>query len=253
MNASRPPAKRASHAAAFTLIELLVVIGIIGILASMLLPALGMAKEKARRMYCVNNLRQVALSATLYADDDQDRYPRFAAGPAGTRNWPDLVFSYLGNVKSFKCMTDTNSPLTFGTGSARPGDAAPRSYIMNGWNDFIMTNGVPGSPGGNPINNNTNVMLSTQIDYPVDTVFFSEKAVDSPHYRMDDMDGDSYRELELGRHSRVSVGPNMNQGGSNHAMTDGSAVYFKYGKAFDPRNLWGTTDWWRIGGAGVYP
>ena len=120
------------HTLAFTLIELLVVIGIIGILASMLLPALGMAKEKAKRMYCVNNIRQVALSATLYADDDQDRYPRFA----GPQNWPNLIFSYLENVKSFKCPSDTNSPLTFGSGSTRPGDAAPRSYVMNGWNDY---------------------------------------------------------------------------------------------------------------------
>ncbi len=252
MNAQCPNRPQPA-AAAFTLIELLVVIAIIGILASMILPALGSAKEKGRRMFCINNLRQVSLSAMLYADDDQDRFPRFAPGPAGTRNWPDLVFSYLGNPKSFKCPSDTNNPPTFGSGSARPGDAAPRSYIMNGWNDFIMTNGVPGSPGGNPINNNTNVVLSTQILYPVDTVFYSEKESTSPHYRMDDMDGDSYKELELGRHSRVNVGPNINQGGSNHAMTDGSAVYFRYGKAFDPLNLWGNTDWWRTGGAGTYP
>ena len=244
-----PRRTRPTHEQAFTLIELLVVIGIIGSLASMLLPALGMAKEKAKRMYCVNNIRQVALSATLYADDDQDRYPRFA----GPQNWPDLIFPYLENVKSFKCPSDTNSPLTFGSGSTRPGDAAPRSYIMNGWNDFIITNGAPASAGANPVNNPTNVVLSTQIVYPVDTVFYGEKAVDSPHYRMDDFDGDGYKELELGRHNRRDVGVNSNQGGSNHAMTDGSVNYFKYGKAFDPQNLWGNTDWWRVGGAGSYP
>lgn len=140
--------KNSEAAKGFTLVELLVVIAIIAILAALLLPALGAAKDRARRAACTSNLQQINLGIRLYSDDANDSAPVVQSTNRIVNYYRTLMGSYVGlngapsaQDKLFACPADTfrywtdNGAVIFSaTGRHESARQNYTSYVFNGIN-----------------------------------------------------------------------------------------------------------------------
>ena len=114
----------------FTIVELLVVIAIISILAGLIFPVLGKAKEKARKSACISNLRQLGISVNSYAGNNSDYLPmsiRVGAGPDDPRSINNMLEAQSGKV--FECPADSEKNYEGQTFYDKYGT----SYEWNAW------------------------------------------------------------------------------------------------------------------------
>jgi prepilin-type N-terminal cleavage/methylation domain-containing protein/prepilin-type processing-associated H-X9-DG protein len=133
MNNSVQPSKFSSTKriqSGFTLIELLIVIAIIAILAAILFPVFGRARENARRSSCQSNLKQLGLGIMQYIQDYDETYSPGSGTGLWQNSWARRVEPYIKSVQVYRCPSDPVPPIQANVPSTNPG---PRiSYVANG-------------------------------------------------------------------------------------------------------------------------
>ena len=119
----------------FTLIELLIAIAIMAIIAAILFPVFGAARERGRRTVCQSNLKQIAIAMQQYVQDNEGVYPSLPA------DWGYAPYSYLKNVDVFRCPDHAPNwisepfslepPVVLSANSIVEGATAPVDYTYN--------------------------------------------------------------------------------------------------------------------------
>jgi prepilin-type processing-associated H-X9-DG protein len=193
------------------------------------------------------------MASKLYVDDNQGAYP-----PRNNfSRWPNQFYdSYGKNTKLLVCPTDValmSDPATYGLDpSNNIADAAPRSYFINGWNDYFSHKFNTSDWGTleSDMGNSGTGLKENAIVHPSDTIILGEKNHVDGDFYMDllenggnDFTGvaEQSRHDNNGRATTQAMGKG-GSGGSNYAMCDGSSRFIKFPQSVDPLSLWADSD-----------
>jgi prepilin-type processing-associated H-X9-DG protein len=202
-----------------------VVIAIIAILAALLLPALSRAKDTAKSIQCLNQMRQISLATRLYADEHGDEFPRsvHSASANSQRPWEWAISPHLGATGGKYDWTNLLSGIYHCPSDPLP--CIPGGHISYGINYYFEvgeTDRYPGKP--------TTWRKFAQIPQPATTVLFAEISIAADHV-MPALDwhtlADAEKEVASQRHRRKS----------NFAFVDGHVVLLPLVRTFNPPQL----------------
>ena len=223
----------ASRRSAFTLIELLVVIAIIAILAAILFPVFGRARENARKSSCQSNLKQLGLSIEQYKADYDSYFP-IQKGPAPAPGVWESVQPYIKSLQLLQCPSEVTPP------NSNP-DAAPYkpAPLNNGFSDYFFNSGLTNFPGGRN---------DSELEQPALTILTADGNADTSGNQLPYIDG-THNGYECNGIIWKNASTNCNDAGAyfhmlsptaairhlegaNYAFTDGHVKFYKPEKIY---------------------